>query len=474
MTIQNSKKIYMIGIKGVGMTMLAQYLSQQGKTVIGSDNPETFMTDQILVRSGIEVFSSFNTDNIPADADMVIYSTAYSADNNVEVAVALNSKTPVVTYAQALGEIFNNKYGIAVAGSHGKTTTTAWLGFVLDRGGKSPSVLVGANVPQFNGASLIGRSDYMVVEADEYQNKLKFFDPKIILLNNIDYDHPDFFANAENYTGVFVDFIKKIPRNGFLIANYDDSIIKKIANVNTRGQVITYAINESADYVAYDIKTVGGKQYFKVKSGVNESDGDDELSSSELGDFCINLLGKHNVYNALAVIAAAIELRLDLAIIRTHLEEFTGTARRMQVLGEYRGATIIDDYAHHPTEIRATLEAVQARYPAKNIVTIFHPHTFSRTLSLLDQFINSFHHTDTLVVLDIYGSAREKHGGIHSRDIVDKINKLDIDLRPRSVIYIPDLKTCEQWLRDNITRDDIVVLMGAGDVFRIGENLLKD
>jgi UDP-N-acetylmuramate--alanine ligase len=474
MNYSKIKKIYMIGIKGVGMTMLAQYLVGQGIEVIGSDTSEKFMTDEILKKTGIAVLEKYDKSNIPDDADLIIYSTAYNSDNQ-EVAAALASHKKTLTYAEALGAIFNTKFGIAVAGSHGKTTTTAWLGYVLAKAGKSPSVMVGASVPQFNGASLSGKSDYLVIEADEYQNKFKYFDPKAVLLNNIDYDHPDFFPTEQDYISVFLEFIKRIPKNGFLVANFDDQKINKIANVNCRCKVIGYAIKENADYIAYDIKNVNNKILFKVKLGVDKySDEDDNNSINTdnqlLGEFSIQLAGIHNVYNALAVIATCVELDVNLVDIRTYLDEFIGVARRLQILGEYNGTQIIDDYAHHPTEIKATLSAAKSRFANKKITVVFHPHTFTRTKALFDDFSLSFKDADKVIILDIYGSAREKQGGVTSSELVDSIKKNNPG---KEILYLPDLKTVEEYLRYNVDHDEIVLLMGAGDVFRIGENLVK-
>jgi len=494
MDLSKIKKIYMIGIKGVGMTMLAQFLAGKGIEITGSDTEEKFMTDEVLKKAGIKVIEKFAANNVPNDVDLIIYSTAYNKDNNVEVAKALEGSKKVLTYAEALGEVFNEKYGIAVVGTHGKTTVSAWLGFVLEQAGLQPNVMVGARVPQFNGTSLVGTSDYLVAELDEYQNKLKHFQPQAVLLNNIEYDHPDFFSSKDEYKQVFIEFIKKIPKDGFLIANWDDPEIRSVANVNCKGKVITYALNEVADYVVYDIKQDGGKQYFKVHLTPNpspsEGEGDNDNGNEELGDFSIQLAGKHNVANALAVIAACIELDVELVDIRKYLEDFKGTARRMEVMGEFRGATIIDDYAHHPTEIKATLEAVRQLYPNNKLRVVFHPHTFTRTKALLDDFAKSFSKADEVVVLDIYGSAREEHGGVSSEDLVNLIKHENTPLHQgyegqaktrkhenteqRTAKYISTLGECEKYLRENVERGDVLLLMGAGDVFRIGENLVRE
>ncbi len=462
----------MIGVKGVGMAMLAQYLVEQEIEVIGSDTDDVFMTDEVLKSRGINIFEGFDAKNIPANADLIIYSTAYNKENNTELASALVGKIKVLTYAEALADIFNQKYGIAVVGSHGKTTTTAWLGFVMQKAKLEPNVLVGAKVPQFDGLALTSKSNYFVVEVDEYQNKLKYFQPKGVILNNIEYDHPDFFPTVEDYNRVFIEFIKKLPSSGFLVANYDDSVIRKVASVNSRAKVISYAINETADYVAYDMRNKNGRQFFKVKIG---SDEEDITGSNEslLGDFVIQLAGQHNIYNALAVIVASIELGIELVDIRKYLEEFEGTARRMQKMGEYRGAEIIDDYAHHPNEVKATISAIKQKYPDKKIKLVFHPHTYTRTKALLNDFAASFGGVDELIILDIYGSAREKQGGVHSRDLIELIKQKNNKAINQKVLHIPTLAECEAYLKENIEHGEIVVLMGAGDVFRIGDNIVE-
>jgi UDP-N-acetylmuramate--alanine ligase len=481
MDLKRVKKVYMIGIKGVGMTMLAQYMYGQGIEIIGSDTGEIFLTDEALNRSGIKVFGGFDLNNIPRDADLIIYSTAYNAQRNEEVQAALSGQTKVMTYAEALGMFFNSHYGIAVCGSHGKTTTTAWLGFVLEQAGISPSALVGSYVPQFEGAAIVGHSDYLIIEADEYQNKLKSFQPKAVLLNNIDYDHPDFFPTIDDYNQVFVDFIGRIPKSGWLVANFDDAQIRKIAAVNTLAKIISYAINESADYVAHDLRSFNGEQFFKVKMSIDEADEGENSGVLDIGDFKIKLLGRHNVYNALAVISAGIELGVDLTAIRKHLSEFTGTARRLQILGEYHGATIIDDYAHHPTEVRASIDALRQKYPDNRLILVFHPHTFTRTKGLMDDFAKCFAGVDELIVLDIFGSAREEQGGVTSRDLIERIEEFNKGSaekgtgdKEQTVKYVPSLSEVEIYLRDNIERGDVVVTMGAGDVYKIGERLVRE
>ena len=465
MKFNKSQTIYMVGIKGVGMTMLAQFLVGAGYKIIGSDVAETYMTDKVLRHAGIKFFNGFAAANLKSAGSLIIHSSAYNPTNNVEMAEAVRLQKTLLPYAEALGVAFNSYHGIAVCGSHGKTTTSAWLGYVLWRAGLEPNVLVGAAVPQFKGSALNGAGKYFVAETDEYQNKLRFYNPKMILLNNIDYDHPDFFKTKKDYNDVFADFVKKLPSKGFLIANGADVNIAKILPLCS-AKIITYNVGQDkkADYVASDISQVADKQIFSVRAG-----------TKNLGVFKIKLSGEHNIFNALAVIAAALNLGAELTLIKKSLATFSGTERRLQKLGEYRGATIIDDYAHHPTEVKATLSGIRRLYPDKNIVTVFHPHTFTRTKALLNDFAGAFIDTDELIVLDIYGSAREKQGGVSSLELVTKIKDFNRQNKKltQSVKHLSDLAAVEAYLRTNLNKRDLLVLMGAGDVFRVAQGLLK-
>ena len=464
MDFKKIKKVYMIGIKGSGMAQLARYFAENGKEVIGSDVAENFPTsEESLEHENIRILLGFDENNIDPGSDLIIYSTAYKPEKNPEVRKALDGRIKAVNYPEALSAVFNQKYGIAVVGSHGKTTTTAWLGYVLLEAGFRPNVIVGSIVPQFKGGSLVGGSDYFVAEVDEYQNKLRYFNPRAVLLNNIDYDHPDFFLSREDYEKVFADFIKRIPAKGILIANFDDPVVRRLSSVNCPARVLSYAIGNKADYEAYEIKNDGARQVFKVRTRE-----DDE--SFELGSFTISLAGRHNISNALAVIAMSVQLDIPLKDIRGYLAEFRGTNRRMQVLGEYNGGLFIDDYAHHPTEIKTTLEGIKSRYRGRFLTVVFHPHTFTRTKALMDDFSKCFSKADKVIVLDIFGSAREEQGGVHSTEMVSKIKEEEPE---KEVVYIPTLAECEEYLKKNVGNGDIVVLMGAGDVFQVADNLIK-
>lgn len=463
------EEVYLIGIKGVGMTMLAQFLSEQGTKVSGSDGFETFMTDAVLKKAGIEVFEGFSVDNIPSTAEAIIYSAAYLPQTNEELGYALQQKDiPVYTYAEALGKVFSSYRGIAVCGSHGKTTVSAWLGYVLERAGLSPSVLVGARVPQFRGSSLVGTSDIMVAEADEYRDKLQYLSPRGILLTNIDYDHPDYFRTRDSYYQVFVRFIARLPRSGWLVFDGDDKLSLRSA-LDCPGRAIGCFLRldeqekggfSDQSLIAHSYERRGAKQYFSI---------------NDWGRFSTSLIGIHNVKDALLVAAAAKELGVSIEAIRRHLAGFKGTARRAQWLGEYGGALIYDDYGHHPTEVKATIKAFRDYFPDRRLRVLFHPHTFSRTKALFKDFVTSFSDCDNLAILEIYGSAREKSGGIGSRDLLAAIKEYNIaSSRKQGLKYLPDLVRAQAYFAKDLQPNDVLLLLGAGDVFRVGEGILRD
>lgn len=463
------KKVYMVGIKGVGMTMLAQFLKEKGSLVTGSDIPDTFLTDKVLKKEKIKVFKKFDVKNISSDVNLVIHSSAYNPENNIELAhLVKQKKVRVLNYASALGEIFSSYQGISVCGSHGKTTTSAWLGYVLSCAKLEPNVLVGSSVPQFKSSGLIGKSNLFVAETDEYQNKLQYFQPYGVVLNNIDYDHPDFFKTKAAYFKVFKDFVNKIPKDGFLVANDSDKQIRSLYGSN-KGWLLNYDFVDSekeylkkkakVKFVAYDYHLENGYQYFKV---------------NDLGEFKIKMLGRHNVFNALAVIAAAYALGLEVPVIKKHLATFLGTTRRAQYLGDFKTVPIFDDYAHHPTEVKSTIEAFKEAYPNKKLVLVFHPHTFTRTLALFNDFKKSFVGVHKLIIIDIYGSAREKQGGTSSKELIKAVQTWNKEQGiHQKVVHQTDLVAVEKYLRDDLQNGDLLLFMGAGDIFRVGEKLLK-
>lgn len=457
MNFKKIKQAYFIGIKGVGMTMLAQFLASYKVKISGSDLADTFITDKVLAKIKAPVYSPYNLKNINQSADLIVYTSALNFDNNEELDFIKKNKklfknTLVLNYAQALALIFNKFKGVAVCGSHGKTTVTAWLGYVLKQANISPQVLVGSYVDQFKGSILTGKSKIFLAEVDEYQNKLQYFYPQGVILNNIDYDHPDFFKNRNDYYQVFHNFLKKIPQSGFLVANIDDPlIVKAISNLKVK-KIITYSFSKPEANLLITKKNINS---FELK---------------DYGKFNISLNGDHNIYNALAVLGGAMALGVDIIKVKRALNNFTGTARRSQLLGYFKKCPVYDDYAHHPTELKASFKSLKERYPNKRIVVLFHPHTFTRTKALFDDFVTSFDLVDVLGVLPIYGSAREKQGGVSSQELIEAIKNLN---NQKPISYLKDFKSAINWLKKTLSKNDILLLVGAGDVFRVGEQLIK-
>jgi UDP-N-acetylmuramate--alanine ligase len=465
---KNIQKLYFVGIKGVGMTMLAGFLSQLGYDISGSDTKETFMTDQVLKKHGIKVYQGFNVNNLKEDYDLVVYSSAYSENNNIELKELKKRKgVKITSYAKALSLVFNESKGVAVVGSHGKTTVSAWLSYVLYQANKDPKALIGARVPQLKGASLAGKSDYLIAEVDEYQNKLKYFNPFASVLLNIDFDHPDFFKTQASYTKVFANFVKKINKQGFLVYNLDDKKCEKISD-NVEAKKISISLEDkSANFFAHNLKQSKLKQSFDLQ--INKGG-----KKRNIKNINIKLLGRHSVYNALAVIASSLDLGLKFKDIQKGLFSFLGTARRMEYLGDYKNMSIYDDYGHHPTEIKTTISGLRAKYKDRHICVVFHPHTYTRTKALFNDFVSSFSEADELLINNIYGSAREEQGGVSSKDlekairVYNKANNIKQKVKASG-----GLKATENYLRRNHKDKDIVLLLGAGDIFRVAESLLK-
>lgn len=455
------QKIYIISIEGAGTSALAVIYKNLGYTVLGSDNGDHFYGD-ILKRNNIEVFDFYKAQNIPPDVDKIIYSTCVNSDNP-EFQEAVRRKIPMLNYPEALAEIFNQKMGIAVCGTHGKTTTTAMLATTFKELGLKPSALVGSKVKDWKGNSLAGSGDYFIIEADEYQNKLKNYNPWAVILTSVDFDHPDFYKTFDDYKQAFADFVKKIPRHGFLVYCNDDSDVVEIAN-QASCQKISYGFSQGSvckiENFEFQINN------FQINNSVGQSF-EVFYKDSLLGKFKIALPGKHNVLNATSVIALCHKLNLNSLRIADALKTFQGTVRRFEYIGESQDAILIDDYAHHPEEIKTTLKTARNIFPQKNIITIFHPHSFSRTEALLTDFSQSFDNADEVIVLDIYGSAREVSGNVSSRDLVRLINRHD----PQKSQYVPTIEEVIETLKDKIGENDLVISMGAGDVWRVTHGL---
>ncbi len=449
-----NKNIYFVGIGGAGTSSLARLYIAKGCNVIGSDDGDGFYTNS-LKKEGIKVFDSFNVKNIPENIEFVVHSTAFN-DENIEISEFKKRGVKIFSYPEALGEITKKYTTIAVCGTHGKTTTTAMTTFVLTGAKKDPSALVGSIIPQWSSGARVGDSEYFIIEADEYQNKLRYYYPKVVVLTSIDYDHPDFFEDFESYKQVFRDFVNKVPSNGVIIACIDDEDVVEVVK-DVKARVIYYGENELAD--ARILKTEIESELQKVFITFN---GEKEVLE-------VKMFGIHNAKNALAAWIVGKVLTNNRNGITTGLKNFSGVARRAEKKGVYNKALLIDDYAHHPSEISTTIKSFKKLYKDKNIIVAFHPHTFSRTKALFDDFVNSLFLADKIIILEIYTSAREKQGEISSKDLVLAVNEIE-----KKAIYIQTIEDLVIWVKNNLKKDDIFITLGAGDIWKVHDKILSN
>jgi UDP-N-acetylmuramate--alanine ligase len=454
------KKVYIVGIEGAGTSALAVLYRHLGHQVSGSDDGNHFYAGP-LEKYGIPVHGEFSAEHVPADADSIVYSTAF--ERNVEVEKGRELGIETLSYPEAVARLFNASFGIAVSGTHGKTTTSAMLACLLRDFGEEKAAIIGGRVNEWDGNTLIGEGKYFVLEADEYQNKLRHYDPLAVILTSVDWDHPDFFPDFETYKTVFREFVKRIPKHGVLVYWNDSSDVADIAK-EAICRKISYGFLPGADFLIREYVPIrgapgdGAKQSFELIR-----DGD------SLGTFELKLVGKHNALNAAAIVALASFLKLDIGQVRSSLRGFSGTGRRFEWKGERNDAIIYDDYAHHPEEIRATLRGFRDLYPDKRIVVLFHPHTFSRTKALLTEFAQSFGDADEVLVLDIYGSAREESGTVSSPDLVREINRYV----SKKALYVKTFDDAYAEIEGKLGGGDVFVTIGAGDVWQVAERLVE-
>ena len=447
--------IHFIGIGGISMSGLAEILLTEGFQISGSDNKASELTEH-LKKLGAQIKIGQKASNIPSECELVVYTAAIHPDNP-EYAAAQERDIPMLSRAELLGQIMANyKTAIAVSGTHGKTTTTSMISSVLLEDDADPTISVGGMLHAIGGNIRVGHSETFLTEACEYTNSFLHFFPTIGIILNIEEDHLDFFRDLEDIRHSFRKFAELIPADGLLIINSDIERYEEITR-DLSCRVITFGSSECCDYSARDISydTLARASFELVNAG-------------KPGPvFHLGVPGEHNIMNALAAIALTDALHIPMEIIQKGLLSFTGTDRRFQYKGKVNGFTIIDDYAHHPTEIRATLEAA-AHYPHREIWCVFQPHTYTRTRSFLKEFAQSLSLADHVVLADIYAARETDTLGISSRTLADELKKLGTD-----VYYFPSFEEIEKFLLKNCIHDDLCITMGAGDVINIGENLLK-
>jgi UDP-N-acetylmuramate--alanine ligase len=444
--------IHLIGIGGAGLSAIATVLLQQGYTVSGSDMQASSMTRR-LAEMGARVFIGHKPENLPDNLDTVIISSAIPQDNP-ELVGARQRGLTIAKRAEWLGQMMQDQVGIAIAGTHGKTTTTAMTAFMLREAGQDPTYIVGGFVPQMDSNAAAGKGNVFVIEADEYDHTFLGLRPTVAVVTVVEWDHPDIFPTPQHLTQAFTDFVRLTPPHGLVIGCGDDPGARQVIE-QARVRVATYGLQAHNEWRAVDVQP-------------NQRGGSDfrAIHASSSVEVSLAVPGLHNVYNALAVLVVADHQGVDLSLAAEILGRFTGVGRRFELKGEVNGITIIDDYAHHPTEIKATLAAARTRFGERPIWAVFQPHTFSRTISLLDDFAGAFDDADNVVIVDIFPSRETDEGVVNSQDIIDRMTH-------PNARYIGPLREAADYLVHHLAPPAVLFTLGAGDGYQIGEWVLE-
>jgi len=444
------RHIHFIGIGGSGMNGIAQVLLNMGFHITGSDLKES-STTKLLKDMGAKIYIGHNEKNIDG-ADVIVYSSAVSEDNP-ELVEAKRRGIPTIPRGEMLAELMRFKYGIAISGTHGKTTTTSMIGSILGKTGYDPTVVIGGKLKNYGSNAKLGRGDFLVAEADESDGSFLKLTPTIISINNIDKEHLSYYKNFENIKKAFIDFANKVPFYGAVAVNIDDENVKSILPFIER-KVIKFGLSEDAQVRAEDLQVVDGRYKFRVK-------GHDYIH--------LSIPGKHNVYNSLAAIAIALELGVPFCVIKEVLENFENANRRFEI--KYKGdIVVIDDYAHHPEEIKATLKAAREMYPYNRIIAVFQPHRYSRLASLFDEFSKAFSIPDIVLITDVFSAGEKEIENISAKSLVDKIAKNE---KNKKVIYSGDLDNTFNILKNIVRKGDVILFLGAGSITKLADEMAK-
>ncbi len=450
------KKLHFIGIGGIGMSGIAEILLDQKFKISGSDRSLSEVTER-LQKLGATIYEGHHAENIADDVDTVVYSSAVQPDNP-EMIEAQRRKIPVVRRAEMLAEVMRLKYGIGIAGTHGKTTTTSMTSLVLMEGGLDPTVIVGGKLSGLGGTNArLGRGEFIVVEADEYDRSFLSLTPAIAVLTTLETDHLDCYRDLDNIKSAFIQFAKKVPFYGFIVLCLDEPALLDIMPHLSKKKIVTYGLNPQADVQAMDISHKNNMSTYTLV-----------CRGEELGTITLQVPGNHNVQNSLGAIAVGLELGVPFAKIKAGIEQFAGVYRRWEKKGEAHGITLYDDYAHHPTECKATLAGAKSGW-RRRVVCVFQPHLFSRTRDFYEDFGKSFLLSDVLVVTDIYPAREEPIQGVTGELIVNAAKQFG----HKDVYYVPDKKQVPAFLQTIVKQGDIVITMGAGDIWKFGEEFLK-
>jgi UDP-N-acetylmuramate--alanine ligase len=448
------KSIHFVGIGGIGMSGIAEVLLNLGYTITGSDLSTSDITRR-LASLGAVIFRGHQASHLGDATDVVVISTAVRNDNP-EVLEAHRRNIPVIPRAEMLAELLKMKFSIAVSGSHGKTTTTSMVATVLAYGGLDPTMVIGGKLASIGSNAKMGKGALIVAEADESDGSFLKLSPSLAVITNIDLEHLDYYRDIEEIKEAFLQFANSVPFYGSTILCADDKDVKEILPKIKR-KFITYGIDPRSDYQAGDISFSGFSTGFSLY-----------YRGNLLGKVKLNVPGLFNVYNALAVIAVTRELDMEFSTIREGLESFAGVHRRMEIKGKVREITVIDDYGHHPTEIRETLAAARQVWQEK-IIAIFQPHRYTRTKALFHEFIKAFSDADSLILTDIYPAGEEAIEGINAGALCEGIRNCG----HRDVVYLPDFDGIVDHLLSTAEPSDIIITLGAGNVWKIGEEFLR-
>ncbi|WP_457651727.1 UDP-N-acetylmuramate--L-alanine ligase [Rhodocaloribacter sp.] len=448
------RHVHMVGIGGIGMSSIAEVLLSRGYRVTGSDLKKSDVTDR-LETLGAVIHEGHAAEQV-GDAGVVVHSSAVDPARNPETLEATRRGIPLIPRAVMLGELMRMKFGIGIAGTHGKTTTTSMTGLVVAEGGFDPTIIVGGKVAVFDSNAVAGEGDVIVIEADEYDRTFLRLTPSLAVVTNIEAEHLDIYADLDDLMDAFVRYANSVPFFGAAILCLDDPNVQAVVSRIDR-RVVTYGLARQADVRAENLAHEGLTTRFDVIAG-------DEA----LGTVALRVPGTFNVQNALAAVAVGLELEIPFESIRAALAKYSGVHRRFEPVGEAGGVLVIDDYAHHPTEVRATLEAATAAFPDRRIVAVFQPHLYSRTRDFKEDFARAFFNADTLVVMDVYGAREEPEPGVTGSLVADLAKRFG----HRDVHDVPDKAAMPAYVAALARPGDVIITLGAGDVWRYGRKLL--
>ena len=447
--------VHFTGIGGIGMSGIAEIMLRIGYQVQGSDAKASANTRR-LEKAGAKVFIGHDPAHVEG-ASALVYSTAVKPDNP-EMVAARERGIPLVRRAEMLAELMRLKYGIAIAGTHGKTTTTSLVGTMLTEAGLDPTVIVGGRLRVSGTGARLGKSMYLVAEADEFDRSFLRLSPILAVVTTIDVDHLDTYRDLDDIRAAFAQFAGSVPFFGQVITCLDDPNVQTLLPQLSGRRVVTYGFSPQADLVALDVRSEGGGSRFTVRHAVR----------GVLGEITLPLPGRHNVQNALAAVAVALAVGLDFDEIARGLAAFTGVHRRFERLGSFHGAAVVDDYAHHPAEVAATLQAAREAFPTARVVAVFQPHLYSRTQQLAADFGRALLGADVAWVTDVYAAREEPIPGVTGELVVEAARASG----HRNVRFCPDWRDLPAALAETLRAGDLLLTMGAGDVYKLGHSLV--